>query len=152
MRIRIFATLMAMAACTTPPKEPVRPNTVTVKPGAPTELINSSFTEGSAHAELRFDGSGENVSVMASGLEGVTLTSAAEVVSGRTVKTGDTIAVDLTFTKPPGRGHLVLTVNGTFNGAVKSRVHTVLVGEGAFKDDGSKVQVTNDGDTVKLIP
>lgn len=159
MRTLLFTTTMLIAGCTTPSqvKEPVRappsrePTKETVKPGAPTVVAKEEVTSTSASVLLRFEGSGENVTVQAAGLEGVTLSSPAEVVMSRSVKAGDELPIALTF-QAAHRGHLVLTVRGTFNGAEQSRVHTLLVGEGPLKDDGAKVQVTSDGDAVKLIP
>lgn len=139
-------TLVLFAACTTP-KEVPQPKTKadTVKPGAPSSLENPRVSEGSAHLEVRFEGAGENVGITVFGIEGLTVTS--EPIAVRTVKSGDVLPLDVTFT---GTGHVVVTVQGTFNGAVQSRVHTVRVGP--LKPDGAKTQVTNDGDTVKLLP
>lgn len=150
MRTELFTMLMLVAACTTP-KERAAPSKETVKPGAPTVVTKADVTGSTAAVTLRFEGAGENVSVQAAGIEGVTLSSPAEVVQGRAVKAGDELPIALSF-QVAGRGHLVLTVQGTFNGAQQSRVHTVLVGEGPLRDDGAKVQVTSDGDAVKLIP
>ena len=96
---------------------------------------------------LRFEGAGENVSVLVSGIEGVTVTSAAEVIAGAEVKAGESRSFNVTFT---GRGHLVISVRGTFGGAVQARVHTVAI-DPVKKNDG-KIQVTNDGDAVKIMP
>ena len=148
MKTQLLTMVLLVTACTTP-KEPVRPpKSDTVKPGAPSSVATPKLTDTSAQIEVRFEGAGENVAVTVSGIDGLTVTSPAEAVSNRTAKAGDTLPLEVTFT---GRGHVVLTVQGTFNGAAQSRVHTVKVGEG-LKDDGSKTQVTTDGDAVKLMP
>ena len=154
MKTLLLSALIAVTACTTP-KEPVRSpakSTDTVKPGAPTMVDKIQLADRSGLIEVHFEGAGENVSVNVAAIDGLTLTSSAEVHSGRAVKAGDTLPVAVTFERGAGRGQLVITVNGTFNGAFQSRVHTVAVGEGPLKNDGAKVQVTTDGDAVKLMP
>ena len=152
MKTLLLSALIAVTACTTP-KEPARAkSTDTLKPGAPSTVEKLQLADRSALVQVHFDGAGENVSVNVAAIDGLTLTSQAEVHAGRAVKAGDELAVSVTFERGPGRGQLVLTVNGTFNGAVQSRVHTVAIGEGPLKSDGATVQVTTDGDAVKLMP
>ncbi len=145
MKTQLLAVVL-LSACTTAHPERVRAAD-TVKPGAPSSVENPKVTDRSAQIEVRFEGAGENVAITVSGIEGLTVSSPAEAHVGRTVKSGDVLPVDVAFS---GTGHVVLTVQGTFNGAQQSRVHTVRVGP--LKDDGSKIQTTNDGDTVKVIP
>ena len=157
MKTLLLSALIAVTACTTP-KEPVRTKSSqaksadTLKPGAPTMVDKIQLADRSGLIEVHFEGAGENVSVNVAAIDGLTLTSSAEVHSGRAVKAGDALPVAVTFERGEGRGQLVITVNGTFNGAFQSRVHTVAVGEGPLKNDGAKVQVTTDGDAVKLMP
>jgi hypothetical protein len=153
MKNLILTSLFVLGtACTTPRTETPKTRPDTVKPGAPTTVENIKLDTSSGVIQVHFDGAGENVAIRVSALDGLTLTSNAEAHSGLTVKAGDELSVPVTFTRGPGRGQLVLSVSGTFNGAQQSRVHTVAVGEGPLKDDGSKVQVTSDGDAVKLMP
>lgn len=147
MKSLLFVTILAVTACSTPKETKVREPSGTVKPGAPTRL-EAQLSDGSAKLNLRFEGAGENVSVVISGIDGLKLTSPSEVISGATVGANEVKSLDVTFT---GRGHVVVSVRGTFNGFTQSRVHTVRIGEGPLKDDG-KIQVTDDGDTVKLMP
>ena len=130
--------------------EPKRAAPDTIKPGAPS-VLTSQVEAQRAKLSLRFEGAGEGVSVVVSGLDGVSITSAPELLSAASVKAGEARDFEVGFTRGPGRGQLVISVTGTFGGAMKSRVHTVALGEGLKKDDGT-VQVTNDGDTVKLMP
>ncbi len=148
MKTLLFSTLLFLSCST--PKKVAEPQQVTIKPGAPTSL-EAEVGPNAAVLRLRFDGPGENVGVIVSGIEGVTVTTPAEAVSGAAVKSGEVRVLQVGFTRAAGRGHLVVSVQGTFNGANQSRVHTVAIGEG-LKDDGAKTQLTTDGDAVKLIP
>jgi hypothetical protein len=143
----LFLSTLLLVACTTSPKTKEETTTDTVKPGAPT-VLESQLGEGSAKLSLRFERAGENVSVVVSGIDGLTVTSPSEALSGAAVKSGAVKPLEVTFT---GRGQLVVSVRGTFGGASQSRVHTVAIGDVVKKKDG-QVQTTNDGDTVKLMP
>jgi len=142
----LFLSTLLLVACTTSPKTK-ETTTDTAKPGAPT-VLESQLGDGRAKLSLRFERAGENVSVTVSGLDGLTVTSPAEAVSGASVKSGEVKALEVTFT---GQGQLVVSVRGTFGGATQARVHTVAIGEVVKKKDG-QVQVTSDGDAVKLMP
>jgi hypothetical protein len=143
----LFLSTLLLVACTTSPKTTKETTTDVAKPGAPT-VLESQVGETSAKLNLRFERAGENVSVVVSGIDGLTVTSAAEVVSGASVKMGEVKPFEVTFT---GRGQLVVSVRGTFGGATQARVHSVAIGEVVKKKDG-QVQTTSDGDTVKLMP
>lgn len=145
MKTLLISTLLLFTACSTSKKVPQAQ--LTQKPGAPTSL-EAEVSSNGAVLRLRFDGPGENVAVIVSGIDGVTVTSSAEAVSGAKVKTSEVRVLEVAFT---GRGHLVVNVQGTFNGAKQSRVHTVAIGDVVLKNDG-KTQTTTDGDAIKLIP
>lgn len=149
-RLLLCALLVVTASCASREVKPP-PAADTVKPGAPTTL-EAQLGEGSAKLGLRFDGAGENVFVVVSGLEGVTVTSPPELLSGASIKAGEVRRLEVTFTRGAGRGQLVISVRGSFGGAASARVHTVAVGEGPLPDDGAKKQVTDDGDAVKVMP
>lgn len=154
MKTTLLSTfLVVLTSCSTsqeikaPPAS--RPPAEARKPGAPTEL-ESQLKERSAVLSLRFEGAGENVSVLVSGIEGVA-TSSAELMAGASVKAGEVRRFDVPFTRGGTGGHLVISVEGTFAGGRKARVHTVAIGDGT--DLGAGVlQVTNDGDGVKEMP
>ncbi len=146
MKTLLIASLLVLTGCSTS-KKVVEPAQVTLKPGAPTAL-ESEVSSTTALLRLRFEGPGENVAVVITGIDGVTVTSPPEAVVGAAVKSGEVRALQVDFT---GRGHLVVSVQGTFNGAKRSRVHTVAIGDVVLQNDG-KTQITTDGDAVKLIP
>ncbi len=153
MRTLLLSALLVVTACCTSreakaPTPPAAPDTV--KPGAPTTL-ESVPGEKSVKLDLRFEGAGENVSVVASGIDGVTVTGNAELLSGAVVKAGEVRTFEVDVTRSGARGHLVISVKGTFGGASRARVHTVALGEGPPPPTGTK-QVTTDGDAVKLMP
>ena len=142
----LFLSTLLLVACTTSPKTK-ETTTDVAKPGAPTAL-ESQVGDTSAKLSLRFESAGENVSVTVSGIDGLTVTSSAEALSGASVKRGEVKPLEVTFT---GHGQLVVSVRGTFGGATQARVHSVAIGEQVKKKDG-QVQTTSDGDTVKLMP
>ena len=154
MKTTLLSTLLAvLTSCSTaqgikaPPASP--PVAETRKPGAPTEL-ESQLKERSAALSLRFDGAGQNVSVLIDGIEGV-VTSRAELMAGESVKAGEVRQFEVPFSRGAAGGHLVVSVEGTFAGGRKARVHTVAIGDGA--DLGAGVlQTTDDGDAVKVMP
>ncbi|MDP2269659.1 MAG: hypothetical protein Q8N23_28200 [Archangium sp.] len=146
MKTLLIAALLLFTGCSAS-KKVAEPAQVTLKPGAPTSL-ESEVSSPTAQLRLRFSGPGENVAVVISGIDGVTVTTPPEAISGAAVKSGEVRALRVDFT---GRGHLVVSVQGTFNGAKQSRVHTVAIGEVVLENDG-KTQLTTDGDAVKLIP
>ena len=147
MKNLILCTLL-IVSCSTP-KESTKVPTKDdpVKPGAPTTLESQVFQKR-AKLNLRFASAGENVSVTISGIDGVTVTAPGEALSSAAVKAGEVKPFEVAFT---GRGHLVISVRGTFGGAAQARVHSVAIGDVQLKDDG-KVLITNDGDAVKLMP
>ena len=141
--------LIVLASCANPPVHPERSRgTDTFKPGAPTTL-ESQVGPGSAKLALKFASAGKDVLVVVSGIDGVTVTSAAEALAGATVAAGQVVPLDVTFTGT--RGHLVVSVRGNFGGSTDARVHSVQIGEVQLQNDG-KVMKTDDGDTVKVMP
>jgi len=146
MKTILLSTLLVVVGCSTSPTVKAA-EAQTPKPGAPTELL-SELGANTAKLSLRFEREGQNVSAVVSGLDGVTITSPPEVLTGVPVKRGEVRSFEVAFT---GRGHLVVSVRGTFAGATQARVHTVAIGDVVKEKDGT-TQVTTDGDTVKLMP
>ena len=145
MRTLALSFVVLVTACCTTPTPPQKITAAdTAKPGAPSELTSKLGT-GRADLSLRFTGEGLISSVTVNGIDGVTVTSNAELLSNTKVTSGESRSFDVRFT---GVGHLVVTVNGTFGGAQKSRVHSVKIGD-TVQQNGN-VQVTDDGDVVKM--
>lgn len=148
--------LLVTACCTSPAVQKPADNPPerkgggdTVKPGAPTKL-EAQVTSTGAKLALHFASAGKDVSVTISGIDGVTVTSPAEALTGASVKAGEVIPLDVTFTGTSG--HLVVSVRGNFGGSVDARVHSVQIGDVQLQKDGSKILKTDDGDTVKVMP
>lgn len=141
--------LIVLSSCANPPVNPDKSRgTDTLKPGAPTTL-QAQVSANSAKLALKFASAGKDISVVVSGIDGVTVTSSAEALTGAAVAAGEVVSLDVAFTGT--RGHLVVSVRGNFGGSVDARVHSVQVGEVQLQNDG-KVLKTNDGDTVKVMP
>ena len=137
--------LLVLASCATPVQTK---GTDTLKPGAPTTL-ESQVNANAAKLALKFASAGKDISVVISGIDGVTVTTPAEALTGASVAAGEVVPLDVTFT---GRGHLVVSVRGNFGGSIDARVHTVQIGDVQLQNDGSKIMKTDDGDTVKVMP
>ena len=156
MRTILLSTALLLAACSTskdaaaPAPKQTSADATTVKPGAPSAL-DALVSGTSAKLTLRFDGPGEKVNVTVKGIDGVDVTSGGAWASGAKVQAGEVLVQTVGFTAA-ARGHLVVTVEGLFGGAFKSRVHSVEVGEGPVKKDLGAVQKSTDGDAVKLVP
>lgn len=156
MRTILLSTALLLAACSTskdaasPSPKQTSVDATTVKPGAPSNL-DAVVSGTSAKLTLRFDGPGEQVKVSVKGIDGVEVTSGGEWASEAKVQAGDVLVQRVGFSAT-ARGHLVISVEGVFGGAFKSRVHSVAVGEGPAKKDLGTVQKTTDGDSVKLVP
>lgn len=142
--LALSVVVLVTACCTTPTPTQKVSAADTAKPGAPSEL-SSKVGNGQAALSIRFSSDGEISNITVTGIDGVQLTSNAELLSNTKVATGESRTFDVRFT---GRGHLVVTVNGTFGGAQKSRVHSVKIGD-AIQQNGT-VQITDDGDVVKV--
>lgn len=139
--------LIVFASCATSVPERSK-GTDTLKPGAPSTL-ESQVGPGTAKLALKFASAGKDVQVVVSGIDGVTVTSAAEALTGAAVSAGQVVPLDVTFTG--ARGHLVVSVRGNFGGSTDARVHSVQIGDVQLQNDG-KVMKTDDGDTVKVMP
>ena len=152
MKPTLLSTLLVViSSCSTSQEiktPPASPRVETRKPGAPTEL-ETKLKERSAALSLTFEGAGENVSVVVAGIEGV-VTSSAELMAGESVKAGEVRQFEVPFVRGAA-GHLVVSVEGTFAGGRKARVHTVAIGDGAELGAGV-LQTTDDGDRVKVMP
>lgn len=140
--LALSVVVLVTACCTTPTQKITAADTA--KPGAPSEL-SSKLGNGQADVSIRFGAEGLISSVTVNGIDGVIVTSSSELLSNTKVSNGESRSFDVRFT---GQGHLVFTVNGTFGGAQKSRVHSVKIGD-AVQQNGT-VQVTDDGDVVKV--
>ncbi len=154
MKITLLSTLLlGFTSCTTSQAlktpEAAPPPAETRKPGAPTAL-EVQLNERSAALSLRFEGAGENVSVVVSGIEGV-VASSAELMAGESVKAGEVRKFEVPFARGATAGHLVVSVQGSFAGGTKARVHTVAIGDGG-ELSGGVLQNTDDGDAVRAMP
>ncbi len=152
MRTLILSSLLFVAACTHQEPMPTQvsaPLPSTGKAVAPV-AVDAQLTEKHAKLALKFESAGTNVSVVASGLDGLTLTSPGTLLSEGTVKAGETRTFDVDFTRAPGRTNLAIAVRGTFNGAPLARVVTFAMGDGPLKPTGTTV-ITDDGDAVKVM-
>jgi hypothetical protein len=88
--------------------------------------------------------------VVASGLDGLTLTSNGALLSEGAVKANESRTFEVDFKRGPGRTNLAVSVRGTFNGAPLARVVTFAMGEGPLQQNGTTV-ITDDGEAIKVM-
>lgn len=140
---------LALAACTSS-------TTVTSsspdkgKPTAPV-AVSAELSSNHAKVTVRFESDASEVSVSASGVDGLTV-SEGHLGSNLAVARGETRTFDVAYTPGEGRSELVVTVKGTFNGAHRARVTAFGVGAGSDGPADGTVMTTDDGETVKVMP
>jgi hypothetical protein len=72
-----------------------------------------------------------------------------ELMSGDAVKAGEVRKFEVPFTRGASGGHLVVSVEGIFAGGMRTRVHSVAVGDGVEFGEGAVQHI--DGDVVKVM-
>jgi len=100
--------------------------TPTGKPSAPVD-ISGSIGEGVASLQLLFHGAAENVEVRVWGTDGLEVKGSATPIAGGRYASGDRVPVEVTFSAPSSASDLAVSVSGTFNGNVRSRVQSFSV-------------------------
>lgn len=150
--IGLFCSLMLLAgACSTsraasPASEATRE--VHGKPGA-SVTVEAAMATGSAHVTVRFDAAAEDATVRVRGVDGLVVTRGASLDVGDVAR-GDVRELDVAFTSGAARSHLVVSVEGTYAGGVRSRVASFAVGEA--RPTSAARATGEDGDRVRLMP
>jgi hypothetical protein len=154
MRTLLLSSLIVVAGCTH--SEP-KPSPTVLSAPVPTVgkavapvAVDAELTETHAKLTLRFEGAGTGLSVVASGLDGLTLTSNGALLTEGAVKANESRTFELDFKRGPGRTNLAVSVRGTFNGAPLARVVTFAMGEGPLQQNGTTV-ITDDGEAIKVM-
>ncbi len=122
------------------------------KPAAPVD-ISATLSADRAQIEVKFLAVATSVDVRVNGANGLVVTSTGAPITGSFAK-GDSASALVTFTPPPGRADLVVTVVGVFNGSRSAKTASFTVGSpspGAEKPS-TGVQVEPNGDRVKELP
>jgi hypothetical protein len=123
------------------------------KPQAPV-VIEAELAPSSGRVLVRFDQEATNVTVRASGIDGLMLSGAPALAIGRSVAAGEVLTWDVPLQPGPGQSMLAVHVSGSFNGRERSAVRSFPIGLKAE----SQVQKAREGTTqiggegVKLVP
>jgi len=154
MRTLLLSSLIVVAGCTH--SEP-KPSPTVLSAPVPTVgkavapvAVDAELTETHAKLTLHFEATGTGLSVVASGLDGLTLTSNGALLTEGAVKADQSRTFEVDFKRGPGRTNLAVAVRGTFNGAPLARVVTFAMGEGPLQQNGTAV-ITDDGEAIKVM-
>ena len=150
--IGLFCSLMLFAsACSTSraaSPAPEATHEVHGKPGAAV-TVEAALTTQSAHVTVRFDAAAQDATVRVHGVDRLVVTDGASLDVGDVAR-GDVRELDVVFTPGAARSHLVVSVEGTYAGGVRSRVASFAVGEAR---PTSAARATGEGDDrVRLMP
>lgn len=147
--------LMAPVACSShaKPTTPAAASQDTAKVSAPV-TVNAELDGERARVTLRFDAPASDVQVSVSGVDGLTVRSAASPVQGGSFARAEEKSFDVDFTPGAGRSHLVVAVTGTFQGAHLSKVSSFAMGKPteAQQKSGGTTMTGSDGQRIKVMP
>ncbi len=163
--IAAAAAAVLLAAPALAASSPAQPATAVAKQGvaaqtfrgkaqAPVEVTPQLRTDG-ATVTVRFLSAASGVTIEARGLDGLTVTSAANVLTGGRVARGESLQFDVTFTKRPGRSQLVVSISGRFGPATRSTVASFPVGQATAeqqKPAGGNATTDSTGRRLKILP
>jgi hypothetical protein len=123
------------------------------KPQAPVE-VTAQLAAGRAAVTVTFRSAASDVSVQVHGVDGLTVTSAAQPISGGEFAAGESVTLDVTFTEGAGRSHLAVGVSGTFGSAARSAVASFAVGQPTAEQQKATGETTTDstGRRIKVLP
>lgn len=150
MKLSLFASLLALASCTTPTT--VTSETPTRgKPTAPVS-VTAELSPRSAKLLVTFEGDAKDVRIATSGVDGLVVEGEPVLVDKGSFARGESKRFEVTFAPGAGRSALVVSVSGSFNGASRARVASFTVGQGNTPESPGTVMTTDDGETVKVLP
>jgi hypothetical protein len=155
----VLLALPALAASapatetTAPAKKGVATQTFRGKAQAPVQVTTRLRTDG-ATVTVRVLSAATGVTIEARGLDGLTVTSAANVLSGGRFARGESLRFDVTFAKEPGRSQLVVSVSGRFGPATRSAVASFPIGQASAAQQKPSESATTDstGQRLKILP
>jgi hypothetical protein len=147
--------LTAPLACTSSAKStpPAAGKADTAKASAPV-AVDAELGDGRARVTLRFSAQATDVDVEISGVDGLTVKSAATPVKGGSFTRAAVSTFDVEFTPGVGRSHLVVAVSGDFEGGRRSKVASFAVGTPTVEQQKSSgtTMTGSDGERIKVMP
>ncbi|WP_224365164.1 hypothetical protein [Hyalangium versicolor] len=158
MALAVLTSLLSLlpsAACT--PTAKAAPDSSskadTAKVSAPV-TVDAQLQEGQARVTVRFDSPASDVKINVHGVDGLVVKSAATPVAGSSFTQASTSTFDVAFTPGPGRSHLVVGIEGSFNGTQRSTVKSFAVGTPSAEQQKSQGNVItgDDGQRIKILP
>jgi hypothetical protein len=150
MKLTVLPVVFFLA-CTTTPSSAAPPTSPKGKPTAPVE-VSAELWARSARLLVTFESDAKDVELTVSGVDGLVVEGEGRLVRQGAFARGETRTFDVAFTPGPGRSMLVVSVRGSFNGAVRARVASFTVGTGPLPKSPGEVITTDDGEKVKVMP
>ena len=148
-------TLLSVACSPTAKAAPPSsgPATETAKVSAPV-TVEAQLGDGQAHVTVRFSSPASGVKINVHGVDGLVVKSAALPVDGASFTQASSTSFDVAFTPGPGRSHLVVAVDGSFQGAKLARVSTFAVGTPSREQQqaGGNVVTDDQGQRIEIMP
>jgi len=154
--VAIAALLLALPALANGPaggKKDAVTRTVHGKPQAPVS-VTATVARGRATVTVRFHSAATEAAVEVHGVDGLTVTSAANPLAGGRFARGQAVTFDVAFAEGPGRSHLAVAVSGRFGGMVRSTVASFAVGQPTPEQLKPAGKSTTDsaGQRIKVLP
>lgn len=124
------------------------------KPMSAPVTVNFQTVADAGKVTVTFDTPASGVNVNVYGVDGLTVTSAAQPISGAEFANCDAPSFDVTYVPGKGRSHLVVAVTGNFKGSVRSSTFSHAIGTRSAEQSkpvGSAV-TDSDGKRIKIMP
>ncbi len=116
--------------------------------------VTTELRSGGATVTVRFLSAASDVAIEARGLDGLSVTSAQNVLSGGRFARGGSIRFDVSFVEGAGRSQFIVSVSGRFGPATRSTVAAFPVGRASSEQQKAAGGATTDstGQRVKVLP
>lgn len=116
-------------------------------------VIDATLDAGTAHVTVRFTSPATDVRVDVTGVDGLTVTSAATPIEGASYDRGAVASFDVAYAAGPGRSHLAVAVSGAFPGGRRATVASFAVGTPSAEQQKAATGVVeeSDGERVKIV-
>jgi hypothetical protein len=116
-------------------------------------VVEAALDAGTAHVTVRFASPATDIRVDVSGVDGLTVTSAATPIQGASYDRGAVASFDVAYAAGPGRSHLAVAVSGAFPGGRRATVASFAVGTPSAEQQKAATGVVeeSDGERVKIV-
>ncbi len=116
--------------------------------------VNFQVGADAGKITLTFDAPASGVHVNVYGVDGLSVTSAPQPISGADFAKCDAPSFDVAYVAGQGRSHLVVAVTGNFKGSVRSSTFSHAIGTRSAEQRKAvgSAMTDSDGKRIKLMP